>query len=68
MRNIKHELKHSTMSHKCATYFSARIIEAANLELVDKFCYLGDMVNVEGDADAVVEARIRVDGINSGSW
>jgi len=23
----------------------------ANLELVDKFCYLGDMLSVEGDAD-----------------
>jgi len=40
----------------------------ANLELVDKFCYLGDMLSVEGDANAAVEARIRVDGINSGSW
>ena len=32
----------------------------ANLDLVDKFCYLGDMLSVEGDADAAVEARIRV--------
>ena len=23
----------------------------ANLELVDKFCYLGDMLSVDGDAD-----------------
>jgi len=30
----------------------------ANLELVDKFCYLGDM-NVNGDADAAVKTRIR---------
>jgi len=29
----------------------------ANLELVDKFCYLGDMLSVEGDADAAVEKR-----------
>jgi len=29
------------------------------VELVDKFCYLGDMLSVEGDADAAVEARIR---------
>jgi len=28
----------------------------ANLELVDKFCYLGDMLSVDGDADAAVEA------------
>jgi len=26
---------------------------------VDKFCYLGDMLSVDGDADAAVEARIR---------
>jgi len=24
----------------------------ANLELADKFCYLGDMFSVDGDADA----------------
>ena len=32
---------------------------SANLEVVDKFCYLGDMLNVDGDTDAAVEARIR---------
>jgi len=31
----------------------------ANLEL-DKFCYLGDMLNVDGDADLAVETRIRI--------
>jgi len=31
---------------------------SANLEVVDKFCYLGDMLSVDGDADAVVDARI----------
>ena len=31
-----------------------------NLEVVDKFCYLGDMFSVDGDADAAVEARIRI--------
>ena len=30
----------------------------AKLELVDKFCYLGDMLSVDGDADAAMEARI----------
>ena len=30
----------------------------ANLELVDKFCYLNEMLRVDGDADAVVETRI----------
>jgi len=32
----------------------------ANLELVDKFCYLGDMLSVGGDADAAVENRIQI--------
>jgi len=32
----------------------------ANLELVDKFCYLGDMLSVDGDADAAVGTRIRI--------
>jgi len=32
----------------------------ANLELVDKFCYLGDMLSVDGDADAAVQNRIRI--------
>jgi len=32
----------------------------ANLKVVDKFCYLGDMLSVDGDADAAVEARIRI--------
>jgi len=31
-----------------------------NLELVDKFCYFGDMLSVDGDADAAVETRIRI--------
>jgi len=31
---------------------SADIGASANLELVDKFCYLGDMLSVDGDADA----------------
>jgi len=34
---------------------------SAKLELVDKFCYLGDMLSVDGDADAAAEARIRID-------
>ena len=32
----------------------------ANLELLDKFCYVGDMMSVDGNADAAVEARIRI--------
>jgi len=30
----------------------------ANLELVDKFCYSDDMLNVDGDSDAALETRI----------
>jgi len=33
---------------------------SANPEVVDKFYYLGDMSSVDGDIDAVVEARIRI--------
>jgi len=32
----------------------------ANLELVDKFCNLGDMLSVDGEADAEFETRIRI--------
>ena len=39
---------------------SADIAVNANLDLVDKFCYLGDMLSVDGDADAAVENRIQI--------
>jgi len=32
--------------------------DGASLELVDMFCYVGDMLSVDGDADAAVEARV----------
>jgi len=32
----------------------------ANLEIVDKFCYLGDILSVDENADAAVETRIRI--------
>ena len=32
----------------------------ANLELMHKFCYLGDMLSVDRDADAATETRIRI--------
>ena len=41
-------------------YTSVDIGASANLEVVDKFCYLGDMLSVDADADAAVEARIRI--------
>ena len=33
---------------------------SVKLELLDKFCYHGDILSVDGDADAAVEARIRI--------
>ena len=33
---------------------------SVNPEVVDKFCYIGDMLTVDGDADAAVEASIRI--------
>jgi len=39
---------------------SVDIGASANLEVVDKFCNLGDMLSVDGYADAAVEARIRI--------
>jgi len=39
---------------------SVDIGASANLEVVDKFCYLGDMLSVYGDADAAVKARIQI--------
>jgi len=32
----------------------------ANLELEDTFCYLGDMLSGDGNADAAVETRIQI--------
>jgi len=39
---------------------SVYICVNSNLELVDKFCYLGDMLSADGDDDATVETRIRI--------
>jgi len=39
---------------------SVDICVNGNLELVNKFCYLGDILSVDGDADAAVENRIRI--------
>ena len=47
---------------------SVDIGASAMLELVDKFCYLGDMLSVDGDADAAVEARIRIGWNKFSSW
>ena len=39
---------------------SVDICVNGNLELVDKFCYVGDMFSVDGDADAAVETSIQI--------
>jgi len=41
---------------------------SAKLELVDKFCYLADMLSVDGDADAAWRPEFELVGISSGSW
>ena len=38
---------------------SVDIGDGASFELVDMFCYLGDMLSVDDDADAAVKARVR---------
>jgi len=43
-------------SHK----YTVDIGASANLDLVDKFCYLGNTLSVDGDGDAAVEANIRI--------
>jgi len=40
------------------SHTSVDIGASGNLELVDKFCYLGDMFSKGEDADAAVDARI----------
>jgi len=37
---------------------SVDICDNANLERVDKFCYLGNMLSVDRDVNAAVETRI----------
>ena len=36
------------------------IDDCSSIEIVDEFCYLGDMLSVDGDAEAAVTARIRM--------
>jgi len=42
--------------HKCTVDIGVNV----NLELVDKFHYLGGMLSVDRDADADVETRTRI--------
>jgi len=41
---------------------------SAGLELVDRFCCLGNMLSVDGGAGVAVEARVRAGWVSSGSW
>ena len=38
---------------------SVDVGDNANLKSVDKFCYSGDTLSVDGDADAALEIRIQ---------
>jgi len=39
---------------------SVYIVVNASLDSVDKFCYLGDMLSVDRDADVAVKTRIQI--------
>jgi len=66
IKGSMHKVKNSFICRGCSNpvigtgHTSVDIGARANLEVVAKFCYLGDMLNVDGDADAAVEARIRI--------
>ena len=47
---------------------SVDIWTSAKLELVDKFCYLGDILSVDGDAMQLWRPELELVGISSGSW
>jgi len=44
---------------------SVHIGASANQELVDKFCYLDDMLSMDGDTNAAEKPESELDGINS---
>jgi len=50
-------LRESSIGEECT---SVDIGVNVNLELMDKLCYLGNMLSVDGDADAAVETRIQI--------
>ena len=62
---VKYKVMKSFICRGCSNsvistgHTSVDIGASANLEVVDKFCYLGDMLSVDGDADAAVETRIQ---------
>ena len=44
------------------------IDDSSSVEIVDEFCYLGDMLFVDGDVDAAVTARICSDRFKFSHW
>jgi len=50
----------SVTSTGCTSALSVDIGVNENLELMDNFCYLGNMLSVDGYADAAVKTRIRI--------
>ena len=52
----------SNSSKKVATKESTQVQQDIDLERVDKFCYLGDMIGAEGGAGDAVRARVK------GAW
>jgi len=52
----------SNSREKVVTKASTQVQQDAELERVDKFCYLGDMIGAEGGAGDVVRARVK------GAW
>jgi len=52
-------------------HISVDIGASTNLEVVDKFCYVGDMLSVDGELEMLMQLwrpESELDGINSGSW
>jgi len=50
----------SFVCRNCVNAVSSTGRDNSNLKIMDKFCYLGDMLSVDRDADTSVESRIRI--------
>jgi len=46
------------MSHRYEVKSCVDIGDGSSVETVDEFCYLGEVLSVDGEADAAVTARI----------
>ena len=44
------------------------ISDGSSVEVVDEFCYLGDVLSVNGAADAAVTFRIHSGWLSLGHW